>query len=231
MRSDESALDAALLRLADVLAGVEADAGDYCSHCYSEQDSVALSGPVDAIPSDLLAIAAFEGPDHWDDFANLYKKLTPRIMASLVHDTLHVDEELIAERLIQAGCWSTWADDERTAMLAVCNVWWETTLSSYPRRPEAREVLAFLAATPVPFVDWLEVWNAQPPGPADQHAADLCLWWAGELLGGQLTVGWSDTIDITVDVKRWILDDAPPRLARVPAEPRLTEYLELLAAD
>jgi hypothetical protein len=116
-------------------------------------------------------------------------------------------------------------------MLALCNVWWEATLSSYPRRPEAREVLAFLAATPVPFVDWLEVWNAQPPGPADQHAADLCLWWAGELLGGQLKVGWSETIDITADVKRWILEDAPARLARVPAEPRLTEYLEVLAGD
>ena len=93
------------------------------------------------------------------------------------------------------------------------------------------EVLAFLPTRPYPFVDWFEVANAQPPGPADQHAADLCLWWAGELLGGQLTVGWSDTIDITADVKRWILEDAPARLERVPAEPRLTEYLEFLTAD
>lgn len=231
MRSAESALDAALLRLADVLAGVPADVSDYCGHCYSEQDAAALAGPVGAMPADLLSSVAFDGPDHWDDFGNLYRKLTPRIMASLVHDTLHVDEDLIADRLVQAGCWSTWAEEERTAMLAVCNVWWEATLSSYPRWPEAREVLAFLATTPVPFVDWFEVWNAQPPGPADEHAADLCLWWAGELLGGQLTVGWSDEIDITADVKRWILEDAPARLGRVPAEPKLTEYLEFLTAD
>jgi hypothetical protein len=225
----EAALDAALLRLADVLADVEADASDYCGSCYAEQDAVALSGPVGAIPSDLVSRAAFEGPDHWDDFANLYRKLTPRIMAPLVRDEFHVDEELIAERLVTAGCWSRWAEAERTAMLAVCNRWWEATLSSYPRRPEARVVLSFLATTPVPFGQWLDVWNAQPPGPADLHAVDLCLWWAGELLGGELTVGWSNTIDLTTDIKRWILEDAQPRLARVPEDPRLTEYLELLA--
>ena len=147
----------------------------------------------------------------------------------MVHDDLHVDEELIAARLAEAGCWSTWAEDERTAMLAVCNVWWQATLSSYPRQPEARDVLSFLATMPVPLVHWLEVWNAQPTGPADLHAADLCLWWAGGLLGGELTVGWSETIDITTDIKRWILEDAQPRLARVPVEPRLAEYLEMLA--
>ena len=83
MRSAEFALDQALLRLADVLAGVTADISDCCGHCYSEQDGAALAGPVDAIPADLLSSVAFDGPDHWDDFANLYKKLTPRIMASI----------------------------------------------------------------------------------------------------------------------------------------------------
>lgn len=225
----ESAVEGALERLGDVLAGVKADVSDYCGHCYSEQDAAALAGPVASIPSHLLPSVALEVPDHFGDFGNLYKKLTPRIMALLVHDDLHVDEELVAERLVEVGCWSAWAEDERKAMLALCNVWWEATLSSYPRQPEVRAVLSFLATTPVPLVHWLEVWNAQPHGPADGHAADLFLDWAPYLMGNELKVGYSGTIDVTADVKRWFLEDARPRLVRVPAaDPRLMEYLEYL---
>ncbi|WP_433013588.1 hypothetical protein [Kribbella sp. CA-294648] len=46
------------------------------------------------IPADLIPAVAAEVPDHWDDFVNLYRKFTPRIMALLVYDELHVDEEL-----------------------------------------------------------------------------------------------------------------------------------------
>jgi hypothetical protein len=221
-------LDAALARLADVLAGVEASVGDYCGFCYGEADAMALSGPVDGIPGDLLTAVAAEVPSHWDDFANLYRKLTPRIMALLVHDDLHIDEELIAERFADGGCWHTWADDERDAMLAVCRAWWEATLTSYPRRPEAYEVLSFLVTTPIPLAQWLEVWNSQPPGPADLHALDLCRWWAPELLGRDLMLGWSGTINVTADLKPWILEDARPRLARVTADSDLIEILALL---
>lgn len=224
----ESAVEGALVRLGDVLAGVKADVGDYCGHCYSEQDAAALAGPVDAIPADLVRLIATEVSDHFDDFANLYRKLAARIMEQVIQGAVY-SEELVAERLVEVGCWRTWAEDERTAMLALCNVWWEATLSSYPRQPEARVVLSFLATTPVPLVHWLEVWNAQPPGPADGHAADLFLDWAPQLMGNELKVGYSETIDITADVKRWFLEDARPRLARVPlADPRLTEYLEYL---
>ncbi|MFI6673353.1 hypothetical protein [Kribbella sp. NPDC050470] len=228
VQAEGGVLEVAVGRLGEVLAGVEVDVGDYCGFCYSEEDVAALAGPVGAIPAKLVSRAVFGGPDHWDDFANLYRKLTPRLMALLVHGELSLDQGLFAQHLVTAGCWSTWAESERTAMLAVCNLWWDATLATYPCRPEAREVLSFLASTPVPFVRWLEVWNAQPAGAADLHAADLCLWWADELLGGRLMVGWSGTIDLTADVKPWILEDAQPRLARVPAEPRLTVLLELL---
>lgn len=221
-------LDAALVRLADVLAGVEASVDDYCSFCYSEGDAAALAGPLDAVPGDLVSAVASEVPDHWDDFVNLYRKLTPRIMALLVYGDLHIDIQLIAHRFFEAGCWYTWPDDERDAMLAVCRAWWQATLTSYPRQPEAYEVLSFLVTTPVPLATWLEVWNSQPPGPADLHAHDLCRWWAPELLGAELMLGWSETIDVTADLKRWILTDAKPRLARITADPNLIEILALL---
>ncbi|WP_405064492.1 hypothetical protein OG474_23325 [Kribbella sp. NBC_01505] len=204
---------------------------DYCGHCYAEADAVALSGPLGRIPADLIAPVAAEVPDHWGDFTGLYRKLTPRIMALLVYDELHVDEELIAARIAEAGCWETWPDVERDAMLDVCRAWWAETLGTHPRRPQAHEVLSFLATAPVPLTHWFEVWNAQPPGPADLHALELCQWWAPELIGTNLTLGWSSTIDVTTDVKRWILEDAKPRLARVPDDARLNEVLAYLESD
>lgn len=113
-------LDGALLRLGDVLAGAEASSEDYCGYCYAEADAQALAGPVGAVPADLIPSVAVEVPDHWGDFANLYRKLTPRIMALLVYDELHVDEELIAHRIAETGCWRDWADVERDVMLDVC---------------------------------------------------------------------------------------------------------------
>jgi hypothetical protein len=205
---------------------VEVDVrGDYCGYCYAEADAVALSGVVGGVAADLVPRVAAEVSDHFGDFANLYRKLTPRIMALLVYDELHVAEELIAERIAEAGCWETWADEERDAMLDVCAAWWEATLKEYTRRPPAYVVLSFLATTPVPFRYWFEVWNAQPPGPADLHALELCQWWAPELVGTELTVGWSREINVTADVKRWILEDAKPRLARVPVDAGLEEIL------
>lgn len=221
-------LDAALGRLADVLAGAEASVDDCCGRCYTEADAVALAGPLDGVPAELFPSVAAKGADHWDDFANLYRKLTPRVMEMLVHGDLYVDEQLIADRFAAAGCWDTWAADERDAMLAVCCAWWEATLNSHPSRPDAREVLSFLATTPVPLAQWLEVWSSQPPGPADLHAMDLWRWWAPDLFGGELTLGWSSTIDITAELKRWILEDARPRIARVTADPDLIEGLALL---
>jgi hypothetical protein len=228
-RSARSApLDAALARLADAFAGVEASVGDYCSFCCGEADAMALAGPLDGVPYDLLSAVAAEVPDHWDDFANLYRKLTPRIMALLVYGDLHRDVDQIADRFVEAGCWYTWPDDERDAMLAVCRAWWDATLTSYPRQPEAYEALSFLVTTPVPLAQRLEVWNTQPPGPADLQALDLCRWWAPELIGDELILGWSQTINVTADLKRWILRDARPRLARVTADPDLIEILALL---
>jgi hypothetical protein len=122
-------LAAALVRLADVRAAVEATVDDYCNRCYSEADALALAGPFDGVPGDLVSRVAAEVPDHWDDFANLYRKLTPRIMALLANGDLHWDVQLIAHRFSEAGCWNTWPDDQRDAMLAVCRAWWQATLT------------------------------------------------------------------------------------------------------
>ncbi|MFI6829054.1 hypothetical protein ACIBG5_18250 [Kribbella sp. NPDC050241] len=209
-------LEAALGRLEDVLDGVEANVDDFCGFCYSEADAKALAGPVDRFPQSLLTSVAMEVPDHFDDYANLYRKVTPRVMALMVRDELHVDENLIAKRIAEVGCWSTWADDERDAMLSVCQAWWEDTLTTHPRQPEAHVVLGFLATTSVPVTHWFELWNALPPGAADLQAVDLCRRWVLQL-PGDVKVGYSEDIDITADLRQWMFTDARPRLVRAEA--------------
>lgn len=222
-------LEAALRRLEDVLDGVQANLDHYCGMCYTEADAVALAGPVERIPDQLVVSVSMEVPDHFDDFANLYRKITPRAMALLVHDQLNVDADLIAERLTDTGCWESWADDERDAVLAVCEAWWPTVLADHPSRPPAYEVLGFLAMTPVPFVHWLDIWNSQPAGPADQHAVDICRHWAAELPGG-VKLGWNRGADVTAELAPWILNDARPRVTRAGADQDLIEVLDLVQA-
>lgn len=219
--------DEALTRLTDLLMDAQASVRDGCGYCFDEDDLEALSGPVDQIPEWLLSKVAAKHPSHWDDFANLYRRLTPRIMSLLVYGDLHIDVQLIAHRFFVSGCWYLWADDEREAMLSVCEAWWDDTLRSYPRQPWVYEVLSFLVTTPVPLTTWLATWDAQPPGPADLHARDLCGWWLPDLLSGDLTVGWAEQTDITTEITHWISESAGPRLARVSLDPVLTVQLRM----
>lgn len=48
------------------------------------------------------------------------------------------------------------------------------------------------------------------------------------MIGTDLIVGWNTDINVTTDVKRWILEDSRPRLARVPEDPSVTEVLAIL---
>ncbi|HEX6522303.1 MAG TPA: hypothetical protein VF070_20195 [Streptosporangiaceae bacterium] len=45
---------------------------------------------------------AAEVAGHWDDFPALYRRMAPRIVASLAMSQLHVDHGLIASRLLES---------------------------------------------------------------------------------------------------------------------------------
>jgi hypothetical protein len=86
-----------------------------CTYCYGAQDLVEISGPLDLMADDLVSAVAAEVPDHWDDFPRLYRRLTPRIIRPAVTGRLHIDENLIASRLVAAG-WTTWDAPLTTAL-------------------------------------------------------------------------------------------------------------------
>jgi hypothetical protein len=93
-----------------LLRGEGAIQGVKCCH-----EPLEISGPLDLMADDLVSAVAAEVPDHWDDFPRLYRRLTPRIIRPAVTGRLHIDENLIASRLVAAG-WTTWDAPLTTAL-------------------------------------------------------------------------------------------------------------------
>jgi hypothetical protein len=110
-----SVLDAALARLADVLTGVETSVGDYCGFCYGEADALALASSLDGIPGTCCPRLP---PRSRTTGATTTTCTASSRLTSLrcLSTTTCIDMERIAERFANAGCWHTWADDERDAL-------------------------------------------------------------------------------------------------------------------
>ena len=187
---------------------------DICTHCYSDEDEVALRGPVDSVPYSLVASVAAEGFDHWADPVGLYKRMTPRIIGLLMTDELHVDEALVASRFLQAG-WSDWPVQERSAILEAGRQWWIEGLGTYPTGSSMTEKLEFLVPLSGDISPWLDLIGPAPAGPVDLHLRDLCQRWLPELFNGALELGWSGGYDIASDLIPWLVTHARPRLQRV----------------
>ena len=206
-------LERALVDLERTVDGGENVPVGGCTYCYSETDLALVAGPAEEVPLGLLSSIAFEVPDHWDDFPGIYRKFTPAILRALVHDRLHIDEELVAYRLAAAGCWTTWPEPEQRAVLGVLHALLEETLSVYPRRPSLDETLRALSTTPEPFERWLALVDAAPHGAADHHVADLCRAWMPELAEGTLVFGWLDDWVVPEVTRDWLRDQCRKRLA------------------
>ncbi|MQA04665.1 MAG: hypothetical protein GEV07_18760 [Streptosporangiales bacterium] len=143
------------------------------AHCYTSDELAILAGPRNEIPVDLISQVAREVPDHWDDFAGLYRRLTPRILPPLVTGDLPVDEALVGERLHEAVL-AQWPAAERAAVDRNCQAWWRATLEQHPRQPTAMQALEFLVAYSGDVQPWLDGWTAAARPAASKHLADLC---------------------------------------------------------
>ncbi|KOG42424.1 hypothetical protein [Streptomyces resistomycificus] len=181
-----------------------------CTYCYAEQDLVDLSGPLHRIPDDLVSAAAAEVPDHWDDFSRLYRRLVPRIVRPVVTGRFHVDEELIASRLLQAG-WTTWDASLTGALRDVWAAWWEATLHTYPSPVTAREVLSLLTVATNGLRPWLDVWTATSHPAADAHLADLIDDVLFECEVTDLRMGFYGEYHAGPELLGWLLTDVRDR--------------------
>ncbi|WP_405899839.1 hypothetical protein OG242_22325 [Streptomyces sp. NBC_00727] len=190
-----------------------------CTYCYAEQDLAELSGPLRLISEDLVASVAAEVPDHWDDFPRLYRRLAPRIVRLLVTGRLHVDEELIASRLVQAG-WTTWEPPLTEALRDVWVTWWRSTLDTHPGGPVSiRDTLSLITVTTGSMRPWLDTWAATRTPAADAQLADLVddVMFEGEIT--DLHLGFYEEYHATPELLGWLLTDVRDRVT----DPRLDD--------
>ncbi|MCF4140162.1 hypothetical protein L1856_30035 [Streptomyces sp. Tue 6430] len=222
-------LMAALDALDQAFASEESFPVTGCTYCYGEQDFTELSGPPHLIADDLVSSVAAKVPDHWDDLPRLYRRLVPRVIRSLVTGRLHVDEELIASRLVRAG-WTTWDVHLTEALREVWSAWWQSTLLTHPGPVSVRRSLSFIAVVTGSLRPWLDAWTATRAPAADAHLADLVDDVMFEFEITDLRMGFYGEYDATVELLGWLLTDVRDRVADARLdEPFLREHLRAAA--
>jgi hypothetical protein len=183
-----------------------------CTHCYAGQDLTDLSGPLQLIPDDLVSAVAAKAPDHWDDFPRLYRRLVPRIVRPVVAGRFHVDEELIASRLLQAG-WTTWDAPLTRALNDVWSAWWEATLHTHPSPVSIRRTLSLIGVATNGLSPWLDIWTATSHPAADAHLSDLIDDVLFEFEITDLHMGFHHEYHATAELLGWLLTDVRDRAA------------------
>lgn len=181
-----------------------------CLYCYGEADFAALSGPVHLLSDDLVASVALEVPDHWSDFPGLFRRMTPRVIRAAVAGELHVDEALVATRLVQAG-WRDWPVSQVEALSAVWHAWWRATLEEYPGPVPVTDVLTLLTVTADALAPWLAIWAATRTAAADRHLEFLLGHWLFEDEVSHLELGFHGEYHATPELVPWLLGPARSR--------------------
>ncbi|AUG81198.1 hypothetical protein CFP65_6548 [Kitasatospora sp. MMS16-BH015] len=201
------ALDALDSAFAPLLAEPSPTVGG-CTHCYADADLAALAGPAQVVPDRLISSVARMSVDHWDDFASLYRRMTPRIVRLLATGRLHLDHGLIASRLLAAH-WREWPAPERQALEQVWDDWWRSTLHAYPATDPATAVLETVAVSTGILTPWLAIWAETRTEAADRHLDDALDHWIGHWpeerrLAG-LRLGFYDELLVGPELVDWLL--------------------------
>ncbi|MFE6868135.1 hypothetical protein ACFVFS_16420 [Kitasatospora sp. NPDC057692] len=199
LRAALDALDAAFAPLSESPIAVGG-----CTSCYTGADFEALAGPVDRVPDGLIPSVAAEVASHWDDFAALYRRMTPRIVRLLVTGRLHVDHGLVASRLLAAG-WRDWTVPERRALEGVWDAWWRSTLHEYPGTGQVTGVLEAISVSTGSLAPWLAVWADTRTEAADHHLGDALDEWLVEWGLADLRLGFYGELHAGPELLSWLL--------------------------
>ncbi|MEU6120428.1 hypothetical protein [Streptomyces sp. NPDC047123] len=182
-----------------------------CTYCYGEENFADLSGPLHLIPDDMVSAVAGEVPDHWGDFARLYRRLVPRIVRSVVTGQSYVDEELIASRLLQAN-WATWDAPLVRALNDVWIAWWQATLHTHPSPVPVRSTLSLITVATGGVRPWLDTWTATRCPAADAHLADFVDDVLFEFEITDLHMGFYDEYHAAPELLDWLLTEVRDRV-------------------
>ncbi|WP_037782215.1 hypothetical protein [Kitasatospora purpeofusca] len=206
LRTALDALDAAFAALPESPISVGG-----CTHCYTGAELETLAGPAHGVPDDLVRSVATEVPDHWDDFAALYRRTTPRIVRLLTTGRLHGGYGLVASRLLAAG-YRGWPPPERQALERVWDAWWRSTLGEYPGTDRATEVLETVAVCTGSLSPWLTVWTETRTEAAERHFEDALDIWLAERGLADLRLGFYRELLAGPELVTWLLAQEEGRI-------------------
>ncbi|MFJ3791459.1 hypothetical protein [Kitasatospora sp. NPDC090091] len=178
--------------------------GGGCTYCYTETDLEALAGPPHRVPGDLIPAVAAESTDHWDDFAALYRRMTPRIIRLLTTGQLHVDHGLVASRLLAAD-WRNWTVPEQEALEGVWQAWWRSALHEHPGTDHVTGVLEAISVSTGSLAPWLALWAETRTETADRHLSDALDDWLFEGRLTDLRFGFYNELDAGPELVTWLL--------------------------
>ncbi|MFD9060249.1 hypothetical protein ACFVZ3_01880 [Kitasatospora purpeofusca] len=182
-----------------------------CTHCYTDAELATLAGPAHLVPDDLVSSVATEVTDHWDDFAALYHRTTPRIVRLLTTGRLHTHYGMIASRLLAAG-YRGWPPPERQALERVWDAWWRSALHEYPGSDRATEVLETVAVCTGSLSPWLAVWTGTRTEAAEHHFQDALDHWLAERELADLRLGFYDELLAGPELVTWLLAQEEGRI-------------------
>jgi hypothetical protein len=224
MSDVQQQLMTALDTLDRAFAGEEPFLVEGCTYCYGEENFAELSGPLRLISDDMISAVAIEVSSHWEDFPRLFRRLTPRIIRSAVTGQLHVDPNLVATHLLEAG-WTGWDEPLADALRDVWSTWWRAILHTHPSPVAVRDVLSLITVSTHTLRPWLDMWTVTRTSAADAHLADLVDDVMCEFEITDLSMGFYGEYHASAELLDWLLTGVPDRVE----DARLDE-LRLLAS-
>ncbi|WP_206074506.1 hypothetical protein [Antribacter gilvus] len=197
-----------------------------CPHCYGEEEIDLLRRPGVPIPDTLLHALTIEEPGHFGDYLAVVRRLMPQMLRAMVRKGLPDTDETCFPLARPEIDWQSWPAEEATAIVAVVDAWWASSLSE----PTGDPAKAFdvVAAIGLDVTTYLARWESGPV--PDQHLADL----ARCLVHPMSQAGEHDypdenprTREVTSVLYAWLADTGATRLRSL-GEHELAEQCELL---
>ncbi|MEU2549550.1 hypothetical protein ABZ618_29675 [Streptomyces roseolus] len=219
------ALTAALRRVDAVFGGMTAPA-EGCTYCYGEADLALLAVPRAPLGDDLLGPFFHEVPGHFPDHPAVVRRLLPEVFARLAagraSDMGHLPTGL------GRVAWREWPAEQAAAIAGFLDAWWRETLADPASSHDVDAVWELSVDFQQAVAPLLDVWAAAPRGGVeDRRLAAFVDGWIEDLLWDHV-VGWPADESLLDELRAWLVEHAPARLAGHP-DPLLARKVALLA--
>ncbi|MFB7362809.1 hypothetical protein [Streptomyces hydrogenans] len=219
------ALTSALRRVDAVFGGMTAPA-EGCTYCYGEADLALLAVRGAPLGDGLLGPFFHEVPSHFPDHPAVVRRLLPEVFARIAAG--RADDMGYMPTGLGRVAWREWPAEQAAAIAGFLDVWWRETLADPAPPQDVNAVWELSVDFHQAVAPLLDVWAAAPRGGVeDRHLADFVDRWTDDLLWDYV-IGWPADESLLDELRAWLVEHAPARLAGHP-DPLLLRKVVLLA--